>query len=189
MYRVHFSRAVRSFNALAGSQTTSLEFGRDRQSSLFHDYERGYFSTKFFLDSLRKAIGRPVSDKEVTDAWNSILLGVIPDRKALLEQLSQRYHVSILSNINALHHNHIKDECDWLFASVEERFLSYEMGMRKPDAIIFDEVLNRLEVAPEAALFIDDSLPNIEAARNFGINTLWLEKPDSLVQSLSTVLR
>jgi glucose-1-phosphatase len=48
------------------------------------------------------------------------------------------------------------------------RFLSFELGLVKPDAAIFSAVAERLPVPRRRVLFLDDNLVNVEAAEGAG---------------------
>jgi putative hydrolase of the HAD superfamily len=50
--------------------------------------------------------------------------------------------------------------------------VSCEVGCAKPDPAIYRICLERLNVPAEAALFVDDRVENLEAARALGIQTL-----------------
>ena len=50
--------------------------------------------------------------------------------------------------------------------------VSYEVGCAKPDPAIYQICLDRLKVPAEAALFVDDRVENLDAARALGIQTL-----------------
>jgi putative hydrolase of the HAD superfamily len=54
---------------------------------------------------------------------------------------------------------------------------SSEVGVRKPDPAIFRIALERLEVAPERALFLDDHEGNVRAAARLGIRSIRVD-PD-----------
>jgi epoxide hydrolase-like predicted phosphatase len=49
---------------------------------------------------------------------------------------------------------------------------SSEVGMRKPDPRIYQLTCEQLGVEPEAAVFLDDNLENVEAASALGIETV-----------------
>jgi putative hydrolase of the HAD superfamily len=51
----------------------------------------------------------------------------------------------------------------------DQVFLSYEIGIHKPDAGIYTYVLQNANINPSESVFIDDSLTNIEAAALQGI--------------------
>jgi len=70
---------------------------------------------------------------------------------------------------------------DWLEKVIEDNKLrnifdylvnSYNVGARKPDQKIFLEALKVTASKPEEVLFVDDSLENIEAAKQMGINAI-----------------
>ncbi len=48
------------------------------------------------------------------------------------------------------------------------RFLSFELGLVKPDAAVFEAVADRLPVARRRVLFLDDNAINVEAAQDAG---------------------
>jgi len=50
--------------------------------------------------------------------------------------------------------------------------ISAEVGVRKPDARIYDLTLNRLGVAPNEAVFVDDLPENVEGAKNVGMQAI-----------------
>ena len=53
----------------------------------------------------------------------------------------------------------------------EHIYLSYEMKMAKPDADIFQKVLDETGILPNETLFIDDSEANCRTAEALGIST------------------
>ncbi|MEQ9288190.1 MAG: HAD family phosphatase [Cyclobacteriaceae bacterium] len=55
---------------------------------------------------------------------------------------------------------------------------------RKPFKDIYELILNRYDIVPEQAVFIDDNLRNIEAARKLKINGIHFTSPDHLKESL-----
>lgn len=59
---------------------------------------------------------------------------------------------------------------DELFDDVVD---SCEVGMRKPDPAIYRLACERLGVAPEASLFIDDHQGNVAGARAVGMGAVW----------------
>jgi putative hydrolase of the HAD superfamily len=48
------------------------------------------------------------------------------------------------------------------------RFLSFELGLVKPDAAVFEAVADRLPAPRQRVLFLDDNLVNVEAAQAAG---------------------
>ena len=63
-------------------------------------------------------------------------------------------------------------------ATFDYRFLSFELGMVKPDPEIFDAVAARLPVAAERVLFLDDNAVNVEAAVGRGFAARRVQGPE-----------
>ncbi len=55
---------------------------------------------------------------------------------------------------------------------------------RKPYASFYNLLLNRYNVKPEEALFIDDNLRNVKAAQELGIDSIHFTSPEALRESL-----
>ena len=51
----------------------------------------------------------------------------------------------------------------------DKAFVSYKLGLLKPDVEIFKTVLRRLGAVPRTALMVDDKAENIAAAKNVGM--------------------
>ncbi len=110
---------------------------------------------------------------EAFDArWTDMLDGAIDANVQLLAGLKARgVPVHAISNFSA---SKFADACR-LFPFLDgfdERIISAEVGMVKPDREIFDLFLARRRLVPARAVFIDDSLPNIETARAVGFRTI-----------------
>lgn len=66
---------------------------------------------------------------------------------------------------------------------------SSEVGLRKPDAAIFRLTLERLDVAPERAVFLDDAPGNIAGAAALGIHAILVEDdPQGALAQLDAAL-
>ena len=57
----------------------------------------------------------------------------------------------------------------------EKQFLSFEMGLRKPDPSIYRVVLETMNWEGKDCLFFDDSLENVKAAQAFGLPAVQVE--------------
>jgi 2-haloacid dehalogenase len=63
--------------------------------------------------------------------------------------------------------------------------VSAHVRLIKPDAAIYDTHTKTFGLDPKATLFIDDSLPNVEAARAYGWNVIRYTYPDQLDTDLA----
>ena len=79
-----------------------------------------------------------------------------------------------MSNTNALHISWVKAQVSFYedFKSCfNEFYLSHEIGLRKPNANIYEFVLQENNIIASESLFIDDTKENTDAASKLGIHT------------------
>jgi putative hydrolase of the HAD superfamily len=92
---------------------------------------------------------------------------------------------AILSNMGDNVLENIKRTFDWL-ARFDVLVWSYQLGMAKPEPAIYQHTLRELGVEPGEALFLDDKLVNIEAARALGMCGILFSTVDNLRADLIT---
>ena len=85
----------------------------------------------------------------------------------LVAQVQAVLPAGFLSNMNALQWQARYEDLP-LTQAFEHRFLSFELGMVKPDPALFAAVADRLPVPAELILFVDDNAVNVEAGRAAG---------------------
>jgi HAD superfamily hydrolase (TIGR01509 family) len=62
--------------------------------------------------------------------------------------------------------------------------ISGDVGLRKPDPAIFVSLVGRSRIKPEEAIFVDDSIRNLDAAAKLGFQTMVFDPgADHQVQS------
>jgi len=75
--------------------------------------------------------------------------------------------IGCLSNTNALHWD--RHFGTWpILKNFDYRFLSYELGVVKPDRELFERVAQTLPSTRENVLFLDDNLVNVNGAIDAG---------------------
>jgi FMN phosphatase YigB (HAD superfamily) len=144
--------------------------------SMNESYEKGLVSTADFVNYYHHIL--PHAHKEqLIKAWNSIILDFPEYRLNFIEKLGRenQYKLYLLSNTNELHIEEVKKRMtlsryNRFKACFNKFYLSHEIHLRKPDHEIFHFVLSENSLIPEQTLFIDDTLENVEAAREVGLN-------------------
>jgi epoxide hydrolase-like predicted phosphatase len=66
----------------------------------------------------------------------------------------------------------------------DETVFSAEVGMAKPDARIYQLILNRLGVEPQEAVFVDDFIENVEGARHLGLHAIHFKNSPQALAAL-----
>jgi putative hydrolase of the HAD superfamily len=61
-------------------------------------------------------------------------------------------------------------------------YYSHLVGKRKPEPIIFQQVLDENAFNPSETLFFDDNPENIQAAARLGIQTVLVKHPDEVLK-------
>jgi FMN phosphatase YigB (HAD superfamily) len=163
-------------------------YSHQRQDKIFTEFESGDVSSEQFRAYIRDVLNQPgLTDAQIDHAWNSLLVGVPEGNHELLLELKPRYRTFLLSNINPIHYDFILDylKTDFGFEQgndhlFEKAYYSHFMGKRKPNANIFEQVLDENDLSPAETLFIDDNPQNIEAANKLGIKTYLMTAPDNV---------
>ena len=148
----------------------------DEMLAIAHQYEKGEITTNDFIDFFYQNF--KINKSDLVRAWNAILLDFPKHRLQFLKELvaSDKYRLFLLSNTNEMHIEWIRNnwgiEVFQDFKNCFEQFyLSHEIHFRKPNADIYEFVLNENKLKAEETFFIDDTLENTMAAEKVGIKT------------------
>ena len=111
--------------------------------------------------------------------------GVMDAARALRE----RYKVAVLSNAFPAQVETIREQYGIdVHAEFDVYVNSAMVGMSKPDPGIYELTLERLAVAPSQAIFLDDTLRNVDAARELGLHAIQFVRPDVSLAVLEELL-
>lgn len=153
-----------------------------QQASLFDDFETGKADRASFIKALQEIAGNGITEAQVVQAWNAMLLDFPLRRLQLLQQLRMHYDLFLLSNTNEIHEeafNRMLMEAHGyphIGLFFDKAYLSHHVGMRKPMQEIFRRVVEENGLQPAHTLFIDDSPQHIAGAAATGIQTIFLDK-------------
>ena len=131
-------------------------------------FERGHCSAAEFADGFLDEWRIDVDPPTFLAEFSGWLVGPYNGADELVQEVSAVAEVACLSNTNAVHWE--AGAARWpLLRHFDRTFLSFELGMVKPDADIFERVVAELGVEPERILFLDDNEINVTAAREVGL--------------------
>jgi glucose-1-phosphatase len=162
-----------------------------KENNLWLGYEKGLISETDFRDLIRLHLDIEATDNQIDSAFNALLLDVDPARINLIERLSKKYRIFVLSNTSQIHMIEflkIIKRCtnrSEFWELFEKPYLSFEMGKLKPELEIYQQVLSESNLVASETLFIDDLKANIEAANNLNINTIHLQAPFTIIDHLN----
>jgi FMN phosphatase YigB (HAD superfamily) len=186
IFSIDFLRTQNAFKEL-GIENVETFFSHKGHAALFDEFEKGNISAAEWRDGIRKQANKPnLSDQQIDDAWNSLLIGVADGNHDLLLKISKQYPTFLLSNTNEVHYKWIMEYLKKEFnlennASLFTKdYYSHLMGMRKPNKDIFQYVLDTHGLKAEETLFIDDSPQHLKTAKEMGLQTYLMTAPDNL---------
>ena len=168
----------KAFEAFRNAGIDTERFmGRHGQREFFLDLEMGRIGKEEFCREMSKTVGREVSMEEAASCWQAFYGGVKQEILDALVELRKDYRIGLLSNTNPFM---MDFTCSPDFSEAgkpisdffDDMYLSYELKAYKPDAEIFEKVLEKGGLKPEETLFIDDAMSNIEGAAKVGIQGL-----------------
>lgn len=182
-----FKRAEQAFLD-AGMHNFQELFALGNVKSFFKEYEIGVIDDNQFIGELKTATGKEWDDEVLTGAWNAMLGDFPKERIDFLNGLKNRYRLFLFSNTNALHLKSFRRTYSEAFDNLilddhfETAYYSHEIKLRKPEKKAFEYVLEKSGLKPEETLFIDDSLANIEGAKEAGLQTIHLKPGMSILE-------
>lgn len=190
-----YNKTAQAFIDLGLSNFNEI-YSKAKQTSLFDDFEKGTMSNEAFRATLKQYLPATVTDVEIDKAWNAMLLDIPLHRIDFLRKVAERYRIFLLSNTNLIHVTAFTVINDHLFGKgvfesiFEKHYYSCEMGMRKPDAEIFEFVLAQNGLERTNTLFIDDSPQHIEGARKTGLDAelLKVEQGEKLEEQFAGLI-
>jgi epoxide hydrolase-like predicted phosphatase len=177
-----------SLEALGGAMATIAE--RDDANPLY-ELETGRMSELEFLRKLGEELsaraGQPVEMHGFGERYFEHLHPNEPMIEYMRGLRRRGYRLAICTN------NVREWETRWRsMLPVDEIFDvvvdSGFVGHRKPEREIYELTLERLEVAADAALFVDDIEINCDGARTAGLEAVWFQSTDQAIADIERLL-
>lgn len=104
-----------------------------------------------------------------------------------IRSLKGHYRTALLSNAWSDLRAYLEKR--WKIADAFDLMvISAEVGFAKPDPRIYQLVVERLQVPARAAIFLDDVLENVEAARSVGLTGIHFRSANQALTELNQIL-
>lgn len=160
------AQRLSKFTDRTGKEIFDLFF----DSELTGLFEEGKISPSDFFQKVKETLNLKLGFLEFVPIWNEIFFCTRKnlDVYNLARNLKKTYKVALLSNINTLHFEYIKKTFPLLDA-FHNVITSFQLGIRKPEAKIYQKTLDILHVFPEEVFYVDDRQELVESARGLKI--------------------
>jgi epoxide hydrolase-like predicted phosphatase len=151
---------------------------------------RGEITARDHMLHVMRTLGLPETDQAIIEFRAEFFGGDEVDYSMIeeIDALRPKFRTAILSNawddLRGLLVERWK--IDHAFDNI---FISAEMGVTKPDPKIYKMVLEALGLQAEEAVFVDDFIENIEAARVLGMHGIHFQEKAQAMSELQALLK
>src|SRR5207245_844827 len=137
--------------------------------------------TYIYTLSLHDALPISLKFDEFRAAWNRTLDPVPLQSDDLFQTLSKKLKLALLSNTDPIHVAHLESNFAFFeFFPPPARIYSCSVRASKPSPVIFQAALKVVKTPAAQAVFVDDILAYVEAARSLGLNAIQYLNPAQL---------
>ena len=178
----------RRLPALAALGTTSAARLHEAiwESGLSREFDGGQYSATAMHSKLCELLGTHVPVDSVAAAW-CLAFEAVPEVLAVVRSLRSCVPVGLLSNNPPLLREALSRYLPEVASAFSPILFSCELGALKPEAALFERAAQRLGVASNQLLLIDDSPANVTGARRAGWQAIHFESVPDLERNLSAL--
>jgi putative hydrolase of the HAD superfamily len=186
---LHMEKTYSAFAAL-GFMGFEKHFDSYSGSPFIELFEEGRLTPEAFISKIKENCTENTTNEKIREAWNAMLGEISIQKIELLQVLKKKYLLFLYSNTNALHVAYLHQYYDHLFGTgvfqqcFTKIYYSYEMGIRKPHAAGFLQILAEQKLLPEELFYIDDGAMHIATAKKLGINSLFWKMNRNITTAL-----
>lgn len=186
LLNIHPERTIKQLSAV--TKLTEQEIKDAFPEGAHHKYERGEISDSEFFKAVNSElpISNNLTENQFWNAWG-LLVGSETVVMDIMNSLSEKYPVWLLSNTNSYHI--LEEKRFKLFDKITGGIYSFEVGSRKPEEDIYFKALEIAGTTAEKSLFIDDLIENVEMARSLNMNAIHFKSIRDLQKQLSNFLQ
>ena len=105
LYDIDFKKMNEGFTSI-GIKNIESHFTLNQSHPLFLDLEMGFVNEQAFFDGFRALSNLPLSNDQITIAWNSLLVGFRKSSIEWLKENNKTYPTFLYSNTNQIHCDH-----------------------------------------------------------------------------------
>jgi len=183
---VHFEAFLEGLARHTGHSLAELAALRQSMLPDSQLFDSGGIDAGEFLVRLNRRLDTPLEQPLFERLYTGIF-SLKEDVAGLAMSLRSRFRLSIISNTDPLHYNHIIGRYSF-FTIFENPVTSFTAGVLKPDSAIYTFALRAMGVSAGESLFIDDREENVEGARRAGMRALHFSGAEALRRQLDGLL-
>jgi len=180
LYDIRYENIADTFRTF-GLQEFEKLYAQAGQAKEIDLFEEGKITPEQFRAFISSLTTNSLTDNQIDNAWNAILIDLPKVRVQLLEKLQKKYRVFLFSNTNAINQIEFERFVTEKFGEnifethFEKTYYSHTLGIKKPKPEAFLKICEEQNLPPAETLFIDDTERHILGAQKAGLKTYWLQ--------------
>ena len=164
-----------------------------KQKGIFLELEEGRADAEEFRQKLSKHCGKEFTAEEIRYGWFGFIVGLPQYKLDYITELRKSYNVYLLSNTNPIimdwaRTNNFSEKGCAIIDYFDSIYASYEMGVTKPNPLIFQRMIEHSGMTPSETLFVDDGTQNIIEGKKLGFHTYQPENKEDWRIALDNIL-
>ena len=143
------------------------------RNPMWNEFDRGLISTEEIIEIFVKKA--PQFRKEITAIYETpeIMVRMYDYTLPWIRELKERgYKIYALSNWSKPTYEACIDNSLSFLKEMDGEIISFREHLLKPEREIYQLLCDRFDINPAEAVFLDDNIANVEAAREFGLNAI-----------------
>ena len=168
---IDFTRVFRVWAEHAGCEVGHIR-GRFRMDDLYKDHETGRITAAEFFAGLKRTLDVDLNFAQFLEGWNALFVGEVTGIAHALKLAAKHFPLYAFSNTNEAHRAFMYDRYAEILGYFQTVFVSSSMGVRKPESEAFHRVVKEMGCRPSEILFFDDTLENIEGAKECALQVV-----------------
>lgn len=149
------------------------------------DWQEGRMAPHDWHLHITKRLGSKLKFAEFRDAWNRTLDPEPLQTSDLFAELAKSKRLALLSNTDPIHVAHLEANYGFFnYFPAAARIYSCSVKASKPSPVVFQAALKAVKAKASEAVFVDDILEYVEAARTMGLRGIQYLNPGQLRANL-----
>jgi HAD superfamily hydrolase (TIGR01509 family) len=151
----------------------------------WQDWQEGRISARDWHLHLTRRLGISLSFEQFTKVWNQVLDPEPMQDEGLFRALKKSYKLALLSNTDPIHVQYMEASYPFFrHFPAAARIYSCAHGASKPNPLLYLAALRACKVQANEAVYVDDILAYVEAARSLGMAGIHYQSKEGLLQGL-----
>ena len=185
------SKEFKKFFTLKNYYDENNDKANNLRKELLGYYMKGKIDFNEFIETMRPyLVDKKKSAEEYEAEYKENLKNnsfIFEDREEIIEKIKKDGHkVYLLSNLTPIDYELFKERFDT--SLLDGKFLSYELGLLKPNKSIYDRVIYEIGCDPRSIYYFDDKQSNIDSSKECFINGI-LTNGNELKENVDKTLK